>query len=232
MDSPSGGGVSRPFLFFADAPSRTPKAPLAVAVAIHIAVAAGIFALGAATLRTATEPPAPDVITVTLVTAQPAQPAAAAAIAPDDAAEPLEPPAPTEFEIDLASAMPAPLVLPDILRLEDPLASLGAPSDAVREALAASVRCQAAIDDPQDDCPTTSDEYVALAELHGMKPSLFLDGALAPREGPPALWTGPVATTLSMETYEGLSGPVPVIMLRSRMTLPPRGRGADYAAPV
>ncbi len=177
-------------------------------------------------------------MTVTLVE-QPARPSAPAAT-PDDAsaAEPAAPPTvePTVFEVELAAAAGTPLAIPDFLRLDDPLASLGAPSDALRKALERGMRCRSASENTLKgapaDCPSTSETYAAMADLRGLTSDLFLDAALAPREGPPELWIGPVASTISLESTETLSGSEPAIMLRSRMTLPPRGPGPNHAPPV
>jgi hypothetical protein len=233
LDAPS-DDVDRPFLLDAEAQAR-PAAPLAGALALHIA--AGLALVG---IESASAPPAPvappiDAMVVTLVEPTQSEQApfveSTAEATAAQAAATLSAPADFNVHVDTPSASPSPLAPLDYLRMEDSTATLGAPSEAVREALAQSLRCQGSFADDDAECRPAS-EYAAMADLRGVTVSLFLDGMLAPQEGPPELWIGPVASTLSLESVDSLSGSEPAIMLRSRMTLPPRREGPDYSAPV
>jgi hypothetical protein len=195
LDAPS-DDVDRPFLLDAEAQAR-PAAPLAGALALHIA--AGLALVG---IESASAPPAPvappiDAMVVTLVEPTQSEQApfveSTAEATAAQAAATLSAPADFNVHVDTPSASPSPLAPLDYLRMEDPTATLGAPSEAVREALAQSLRCRPSSDEAPADCPAIQDRF-AEAEAAGLAPRTFLDMAsLAPYEGFNVVEAGPAA---------------------------------------
>lgn len=197
MDSPPCDEVARPFLIDADAPAR-PVAPWAGAAGVHLVAGLALVGIGLGSPQPSPSPPI-EVMTVTLVEPPP----------PDASPPPVETPAPaeqagalqaagrTEFAVDVAPST-LPFALPDYLRLEDPAAAIGAPSDLVRLALAQSLRCRSALEVESAECPPASD-YVALADAGGLSPARFLDAELTPLpDGTIAFEVGPVAVSMTM----------------------------------
>jgi hypothetical protein len=222
LDSPS-DEVARPFLLDVDAPAR-PAAPWAGAAALHVIAGLALVGIGLGSGPSAPPPPS-QVMTVTLVEPPRTEPTSRAAPPLED--EPVAPPEaqpPARITVDVSPPASASPALPDFLRLEDGSAAMGAPSDAVRTALAQSLSCRSAAEGERAECPPGLDGY-ALAEAAGIGPRVFLDReGLAPYEGFNVAPMGPVAAVF---TAEGSCGPGDIQTFR--LIFRPRGAALSAA---
>lgn len=240
MDAHGDGEVARPLLLD-ETPATARAAPWVCAAVAHLALVLALWTFGAApNPRDITVPP-PQALNVTLVERKPPPEPEAASFQPRSTetapAEPQAGETPPRFDVPVSVAPPsaAPGVADlEVLTAPNGAAVVDALPDPLRQALTATQRCRlgaVVAEADEADCPMT--ERFAQAEALGLGARTFLDAALAPRVGeggPPELQLGPVTASISMETFEGLSGPEPVIMIRFRMTLP--RPDVDHAAPV